>query len=320
MVKTQSAIGRLVSVPVREVWADEARDFTPWLSENLEDLSSAVGMDLVFEGTEVRVGPFSADLLLRDANTGGRIVVENMMGSTDHDHLGKIITYAAGLQATHAVLVAETFRPEHLSALQWLNTHSSESVGFFGIEFKVWRICDSKPAPQLDVVVKPDKWVREIRETNELTSLELAYRDFWSEFLPVFHQQHPGWSRAETPSKGSGMNFPAGKGGLVYWVSFCRPEHRYRFRIELYIDANNREEATRRFDELRDRRTEIETAFGETLEWEELDNSRGNRISSYFPEDVRVRNRERWSDLQAWAIDRMSAFKQALQPHIDSLP
>ena len=111
-MKTQSAIGRLVSVPIREVWADEARHFTPWLSDNLEDLSSAVGMDLVLEGTEVRVGPFSADLLLHDANTGGRIVVENMIGSTDHDHLGKIITYAAGLEAMHAVLVAETFRPE----------------------------------------------------------------------------------------------------------------------------------------------------------------------------------------------------------------
>ena len=251
MENTQSAIGCLVSVPIREVWADEARHFTPWLAENLEDLSSAIGMDLVLEGTEARVGPFSADLLLHDANTGGRIVVENMIGPTDHDHLGKIITYAAGLEATHAVLIAETFRPEHLSALQWLNTRSSESVGFFGIELKVWRICDSKPAPQLDVVVKPDKWVRQIRETNELSSPELAYRDFWSEFLPVFHQQYPDWSRAETPSKGRGMSFPAGKGGLVYWVSFCCPEGRYRFRIELYIDANNREEATRRFGKFR---------------------------------------------------------------------
>ena len=258
---------------------------------------------------------------MHDANTGGRIVVENMIGPTDHDHLGKIITYAAGLEATHAVLVAETFRPEHLSALQWLNTHSSESVGFFGIELKVWRICDSKTRSSAGRRREnPTSGYAKIRETSELSSLELAYRDFWSEFLPVFHQQHPGWSRAETPSKGSGMNFPAGKGGLVYWVSFCRPERRYRFRIELYIDANNREEATRRFDELRDRRTEIETAFGHTLEWEELDNSRGNRIASYFPEDVRVRSRERWSDLRAWAIDRMSAFKQALQPHIDSLP
>ena len=117
-MRAQPAIDRLVSVPIREVWADEARDLTPWLAANLEDLSSAIGMDLELKGSEVSVGPFSADLLLHDANTGGLVVVENMIGTTDHDHLGKIITYAAGLEATHAVLIAETFRPEHRSALQ----------------------------------------------------------------------------------------------------------------------------------------------------------------------------------------------------------
>ena len=319
-MRAQPAIDRLVSVPIRDVWADEARDLTPWLAANLEDLSSAIGMDLELKGSEVSVGPFSADLLLHDANTGGLVVVENMIGTTDHDHLGKIITYAAGLEATHAVLVAETFRPEHRSALQWLNAHSTEAIGFFGIVLKVWRIGDSKPAPQLDVVVKPDKWVREIRDTNELSGLQLAYRDFWSEFLPAFHQQHPGWSRAETPSKGNWMSFPAGKAGMFYSVNFCRPENRYRFRFELYIDANNQEEATRRFTELRDRHTEIETEFGDPLEWEVLDNSRASRIACYYPEDVRVRDREQWGDLRIWAINRMGAFKQALQPHIDALP
>ena len=107
---TQSEIGRLVSVAIREVWADEARDFTPWLAENLDALSTALGMDLALEGTEVRVGPFNADLVLQNTDTNHRVVVENLLGATDHDHLGKMLTYAAGLEATHAVLVAERFR------------------------------------------------------------------------------------------------------------------------------------------------------------------------------------------------------------------
>ena len=175
-------------------------------------------------------------------------------------------------------------------------------------------------APPRDADVKPDKRVHENRDTEELTRVQLAYRNFWSEFLPAFHQQHPGWSHAKAPPKGSWMSFAAGKADVRYAVSFCRAESRYRFRLELYIDANHPEEAARRFKKLRDHKTEIEAAFGDAMEWEVLINSRASRIASYYPEDVRVRERERWSDLRAWATNRIGPFKQALQPHIDALP
>lgn len=117
------------------------------------------------------------------------------------------------------------------------------------------------------------------------------------------------------PAEDSWMTFSAGKTGVRYGVSFCRSESRYRFRLELYIDANHPQEAARRFKKLRDRKTEIEAAFGGTLAWEVLSKSRANRISSYYPGDVRVRDRDRWSDLRAWAINGIGPFKQALQPH-----
>ena len=236
-------IGNLESVPIRKVWADEARDFTPWLAENTDRLSEALGMDLELEGTEIDVGRFSADIVLRDASTGLRIVVENMINETDHDHIGKIITYAAGLEATYAVLIAEKFRPEHRSALQWLNVHSTESAGFFGVTLKVWQIGDSAYAPQLDVVVEPDGWVREVRaaSTDALSGAPLHHRDFWNEFIPEFHETHPGWSRARTPPKVNWMWFPAGRTGMAYSVSFCRPDKRCQFRLELYIDTGDTE-------------------------------------------------------------------------------
>ena len=312
---TQSKIGRLASVAIREVWADEARDFTPWLAENLDTLSTALGMDLALEGTEVRVGLFSADLVLQDTDTNHRVVVENLLEATDHDHLGKMLTYAAGLEATHAVLVAERFRPEHLSAIQWLNTHSADAVGFFGIELKAWQIGDSVPAPQLDVVARPDRWVKAIHEARELTSLELDCRDFWSAFLPAFHEVHLGWSRADTPSRKLRMKFPAGKAGTSYRVGFCRVEGRWRFRVGLHIKG----ETAGHFEELQSRRADIEAALGESAQWEPMERSAGNRIAIYFPEDARVRQRERWSELRTWGIERMGAFRQALQPHIDTL-
>lgn len=313
-------IDRLVPVPIREVWEDEARNLTPWLAENLDDLSQALGIDLELESTEVRVGPFSADVVLRNTSTGKRVVVENMMANTDHDHLGKVITYAAGLEATHVVLIAESFRPEHRSALQWLNANSTDSVHFFGVVLKAWRIGDSRPAPQLDVIVEPDEWMREAREVaQDLSDKRLAYREFWSKFLPEFHELHPGWSRANTPAKDNWMNFPAGRTGLHYSVNFCRPENRPQFRIELYVDAPDKETASARFSKLEQQRGAIEDVYGEPLEWEELERSRGCRIASYYRDEADVENRALWTELRAWAIKRMGLLRNAVKPYIDQL-
>lgn len=313
-------VERLAPVPIREVWKNEARDLTPWLSKNLDELSEALGIDLELDGTEVQVGPFSADLVLRNANTGKRIVVENMMADTDHDHLGKVITYAAGLEATHAVLIAKTFRPEHRSALQWLNANSTDAVHFFGVVLRAWRIGDSRPAMQLDVVVEPDKWMRKVREeTAALTPKQLTYRKFWTEFLRKFHEYHRDWSRATAPAKVNWMEFPSGKTGLPYFVTFCQHEKRPRFRIELCVDAPDEQTASARFDELNDGRSDIEARFGGALKWERLEGKRSCRIASYFPKDVDVENRARWPELRTWAIERMGALRDAFQPHIDKL-
>ena len=88
-------LGTLSPVNVREVWAGEARDFTPWLAENADQLGEALGMDLIHEQTEAAVGRYSADLVFREVSMDRLVVVENMFDSTDHDHLGKLITYAA---------------------------------------------------------------------------------------------------------------------------------------------------------------------------------------------------------------------------------
>ena len=136
-------IGTLSPVDVRAVWADEARDFTPWLAENADLLGEALGMDLLHEETEAAVGRYSADLVFREVSTDRLVVVENLFGPSDHDHLGKLIVYAAGLEAGYAVLLAPEFRDEHRAALDWLNSISAEDFGFFGVVLEAWRIGDS---------------------------------------------------------------------------------------------------------------------------------------------------------------------------------
>ena len=156
-------LGELSPVNVREVWPDESRDFTPWLAENADLLGDALGMDLLHEQTEAPVGRYSADLVFRDVSSDRLVVVENMFDATDHDHLGKLFTYAGGLGASYAVLISTEFREEHRSALNWLNSISSEDFGFFGVVLEVCRIGDSLPAPCLRVEVKPDGWRRSVR-------------------------------------------------------------------------------------------------------------------------------------------------------------
>ncbi len=315
-----TAIARPVSVAVREVWSDEARELTPFLAGNPDYLSEALGMDLELEKQEVAVGTFAADLLLSERNTGERVVVENLIGDTDHDHLGKIITYAAGLEARHAVLIAETFRPEHRSALSWLNANSLESVSFFGIELKLWRIeglpADSPVALELNVIVQPDKWARHVRKVQKLTDTQAAYRDFWVEFLTAFQARYATWIGDRMPPATNWLALPAGKAGVIYSAGFCAPQ---RFRIELYVDARDPDQAARRFDALTEQREEIEKQFGEELQWERLETRRANRIACYFREDVRVEERDRWPDVRNWAIDRLGPLRETLQTHVDAL-
>ena len=244
-------IGTLSPVNIRPVWADEARAFTPWLAENTDLLGEALGMDLLHEETEAAVGRYSADLVYREVSTDRLVVVENLFGPSDHDHLGKLIVYAAGLEAGYAVLVAPEFRDEHRAALDWLNSISADDFGFFGIVLEVWRIGDSLPAPRLRVDAEPNNWSRSVRaaQSLELSESEQAYQRFWGEFLPPFRDAHPGWTRRTALRKKSHMSFPSARSGLLrYSAAFCRTDGRHGLRAEAYIDTGEWETMKEAFD------------------------------------------------------------------------
>ena len=175
--------GRLERVPVRSQlgWSNEASDFTPWLADNLGLLSEQLGLGLEFEAQEHQVGRYSLDLLLRDEH--GRLVcVENQFGQTDHDHLGKLLTYGAGTRAEVVVWIAETMTEEHIAALEWLNEKSVEGVGFFGVEVELLKIGDSRPAPHFTVVVRPNEWAKSVRpRTTELVEWD------WEKYQSELH-------------------------------------------------------------------------------------------------------------------------------------
>lgn len=172
-MENKSPVARFERASLREIWGDEARDFTPWLAsdEGLGLVGDEIGRKLELIKREAAVGPFSADVLAKVVGEEDhKVVIENQLGKTDHDHLGKIITYAAGLGAKTLVWVSDRFCEEHREALNWLNQNSGEGVAYWGLEIRAYRIDNSRPAPQFSPVSSPIGTTKALR--SDVSSTE----------------------------------------------------------------------------------------------------------------------------------------------------
>ena len=178
-----ATIGRLKEVDVRELWKHEQYDFSNWLAkaENLEYLNDILGLTLTDVNKEVYVGPYRCDLVAKDETTGITVILENQLEGTNHDHLGKIITYASGLNAKVMVWIVKEAKEEHRAAVEWLNNNTVEGINFFLIEIHAYRIGDSDPAPKFEVIEQPNDFVKrgktngENKELSRTESERLAF-------------------------------------------------------------------------------------------------------------------------------------------------
>ena len=185
---------------VRQAWPHEAQDFTPWLAENLDRLASVLGVDLECEGTEVRVGPYRADIVARIPQDDTRVLLENQLGEADLRHLGQLLAYLAGLEAKMVVWVATGFGEALRSAIRWLNEHTEDPFAFFAARLEVVRIGDSRPAPIFDVIERPNEWDRQVHSEGRrgaLSDTGKFRRDFWAHFaarVPDAPGLRPGYA------------------------------------------------------------------------------------------------------------------------------
>ena len=181
--------GRLERASVREAWRHEAHDFTPWLAENLDRLSAELGIDdLELEDTEVTVGPYRADIVARIPQDGSGVLIENQLEHANLQHLGQVLAYLAGLEAKIVIWVATGFHESHLSAIRWLNDHTTDPFAFFAVRVSVVRIGNSPLAPVFDVIERPNGWDRvvgAIARTGSLSRVGQFRRDFWAHFAKV---------------------------------------------------------------------------------------------------------------------------------------
>jgi hypothetical protein len=303
-------LGRLTRVAPREVWSHEAHSFTPWLLDNVDVLSDLLGMDLELDEAEHPVGSFSLDLKGRDLMTGGVVIVENQLETSDHTHLGQILTYAAGTDPTTIVWVAPAFRPEHRAALDWLNARTDENTRFFGVELGVVRIGESDPAPDFKLVAQPNDWEKTVRAANaaaEVTGKQARYLTFWTRWMEVLHSERPGWSRATRAPSAAWYSMTAGVPHATFYTSFTKRG----LSSELVFESPDPEENLARFEDLLAKREEVEQAYGGPLEWQDLPQRKSTRLADYL-EGAEVNDEARWDEYVAWMLDRHSRLRNAL--------
>ncbi|NLG50994.1 MAG: DUF4268 domain-containing protein [Chloroflexi bacterium] len=306
-------IGKLERVPLRDVWRHEAIDLTRWLEDNCDVLSEVLDITLTNVEREKSAGSFSVDLVTEDSE-GSTVVIENQLEKSDHDHLGKLVTYLTALEAKVAIWIVSEPRPEHIRAITWLNESSSAS--FYMVKVEAVRINDSPPAPLFTLIVGPSQESRDIGVTKkELAERYIIRERFWATLLERARTKTKLHANI-SPSRYSWISTGAGKSGL----SFSYVVRQHDAQVELYIDRGKDADRENKaiFDELAKAKAEIEAAFGGPLEWERLDGKRACRISFKF-EGGGYRDDDMWLGIQDSMIDAMVRLEKALRPHIDTL-
>ena len=206
-------IGRLTRVSLREVWPHEALDFTGWLHDNIDVLNEVIGLSLTSVEKEQSAGDFKVDLLAED-ESGDPVVIENQLEKSNHDHLGKLITYFTALDARTAIWIVAEPRPEHINAITWLN--ESPSGSFYLVQVEAVSIGESPPAPLLTLIVGPTEEGREIGQTKkEWAERERLRHQFWSNLLDRARGKtnlHANIS----PSRDNWIGTGAGMSGLTF--------------------------------------------------------------------------------------------------------
>lgn len=286
---------------LRVVWPHEASDFTPWLAEddNITLLADAIGLDITVDECESSVGDFHVDILATETGTNRKIIIENQLEDTNHDHLGKLITYAAGKNASIIIWVVKRAREEHRAAIEWLNAQTSDEIGFFLCEIKLFRINDSDPAVKFEVIEQPNGWSKEMKKKDgEVRQLQQNRYDYWTLFEEKAFN-NPEFARCfryRKPSYDHWMDFSIGS-SACHLAALQLKKHN-SIGVELYI--NNDKSL---FHSLHENRTAIEAETGLTFHWNELPHRKASRIIASIPADST--DRSDWENQFAWLQDTL---------------
>ena len=320
-------IATLKKINLRDVWKDEGQ-FSDWLPENLSRLGDELWMALERSEREKAVGPFSADIICADQISKFDVVIENQFTRTDHDHLGKMITYASGLQSQIIIWVAPRFRDEHRSAIDWLNDISGPETGFFGVVLEVFQISDSAYAPHFDTVARPNDWQRQVKRSSSTSrgmlpnETALKLMSFWEDVRAYFEK------RSDFMTEQSSVRVGNTKFDFTHYFPSTVPRHYLRakfnrditqFHVEIFLSGSrDRPEYSQDWlKHLMAVKDEIEEVAGAPLIW---DNPEQNVEMSirYKPETANIDDTTARTELLARIYDDVHCLDRAFRPHVEA--
>ena len=294
---------------LRSIWPHEALNFTPWVAENVDLLADAVGLDITVDETESSVGDFNVDIYASETGTDRKIIIENQLEDTDHDHLGKLITYASGKGADVVIWVVKHAREEHKAAVEWLNNHTDDKIGFFLCEIKLFQIGDSQIAPSFTVVERPNDWTKEIRKTASANSTQQQRLEYWQAFNDYAFSD-ANFSRIfnkRKPTTDHWMDFSIGSSACHIAVS--QIQKRKAVDVELYINDDKE-----LFKSLFAHKDEIEKNMEMELEWKELPERKASRI--LIEKTVDLDDRATWPEQFDYIMDTCIKMKKAFKRYL----
>lgn len=304
-------ISKIDIVPIRQAFKHEALNFSVWLEDNIDALSERIGLDLTVIEREKAVGSFTVDLFCEDKD-GNTVIVENQLERTDHDHLGKLLTYMVNLEAKTAIWVATEVRQEHQRVIDWLNESTGVDMSFYFVKVEAIRIGDSPFAPLFTPLSQPDEQTHEIGEQKkELAERHVLRQEFWTQLL----QRSNGRTRLtenRSPTRDHWLAVAAGKSGINYNYLILKNGA----AIDLYIDVGDQARNKAIFDTLLEQKDAIEQEFGDTLDWRRLDDKRSSRIVKVYRGFGSLHEQDKWEQLQEMMIDAMIRFDKTLRKRI----
>ena len=305
-------LGKLKEVDIRSVWAHEQFDFSKWLSteENISELGDVLGLSLTEIETEKFVGSYRCDIVCKDELTGKSVLIENQLEPTNHDHLGKIITYASGLDASVVVWVVASAREEHASAIEWINKHTTSDVNFFLLEIHAYTIGDSLPAPLFKVIEQPNDFSRSVKtlsDSGDLNESQIRRLEFWNMFNEVLEQKGKPFNKHKATTD-HWYTVAVGSSKCQIQIDLVNKDHKIRVGLWIMDDKDM-------FDMFHSHKDEIEAAFGGKLDWDRLENKKASIFSKDIP-GLNFNKQDNYPQLIELAIDKTIKLRDAVKPYV----
>lgn len=307
-------IDRLKSVPLREIWKHEAYDFTTWLFENCDVLNEQLGLSISPIEKEKSVGPFNVDILAEDV-TGRTVIIENQLNRTDHDHLGKVLTYMTNLDAKVALWISTDPRPEHVTVINYLNEVVPNDTHFYLIHLSAFRIGESDAAPHFTIEAGPS----EERKAGGDVKKEMAERDkiryrFFEQLLAKVNEVSHVFNNVSPVGYQSWVSAGAGKSGLMWTLVAMKKIS----RVEFFLCHSDYDVNKSRFNLLYEHKKDIEQNFGESLDWDFNPARKQQYIKTVSPVG-NLDNEDKWDIIQNDMTDRFVRLEKVIRNYIKQL-